>query len=378
MRVGAEYVKNDKVYRVQKQGWRPRRITLWLLVPLVVFLVMGVYCLFAGIGMEKEGATDYEVAGKIDYKVYLKQNDYYKEKFLGPNMQYIASLINVIHTNFDYSFSANDDLQVVSKYKVVAQTKVTDRNDASKVLYDVSEDLVKEATQTTDNGELEIKADVDIDYDKYNQKMREFRSTFGVAADCQLVLKLVVNLDGAVKEEEVLAMTIPLSEQTVDIDINTEALNKTGQIGEVEQVVYVKNGAMVTVGGVIVVMSLILIGAVIYYYVTRFNDDLYEKALHKILKEYDTYIVEASGTVYEMENVVRVLSFRELLDAQNLEKTPILFLEVEPGNKAYFIVNGANTTYRFTLSRAYQEKMKYGVDEEEIDDQEDEDDEIIL
>ncbi len=378
MRVGAEYVKNDKVYRVQKQGWRPRRITLWLLVPLVVFLVMGVYCLFAGIGMEKEGATDYEVAGKIDYKVYLKQNDYYKEKFLGPNMQYIASLINVIHTNFDYNFSANDDLQVVSKYKVVAQTKVTDRNDASKVLYDVSEDLVKEATQTTDNGELEIKADVDIDYDKYNQKMREFRSTFGVAADCQLVLKLVVNLDGAVKEEEVLAMTIPLSEQTVDIDINTEALNKTGQIGEVEQVVYVKNGAMVTVGGVIVVMSLILIGAVIYYYVTRFNDDLYEKALHKILKEYDTYIVEASGTVYEMENVVRVLSFRELLDAQNLEKTPILFLEVEPGNKAYFIVNGANTTYRFTLSRAYQEKMKYGVDEEEIDDQEDEDDEIIL
>ena len=52
------------------------------------------------------------------------------------------------------------------------------------------------------------------------------------------------------------------------------------------------------------------------------------------------------------------MSFKELLDAQNLENTPIVFLEVEPGNKAYFIVNGANTTYRFTLSRAYQNHLK--------------------
>lgn len=358
MRSDAKYIKKDKVYKTSKRAWRPRRVTLWLLVPLLLFCVLGGYCIYNGVGFETEGATDYQVEGKIDYKVYLKDNDYYSEKFLGPGMQYIASLINVVHTDFDYVFSANEDLNINYEYKIVAQTLVTDRSDASKVLYDKSEDIVKTKTDQTANGEIAIREGVDIDYNKYNQKMREFRNTFGVAADCELILKLIVNTDGAVKTEEKMSIEIPLSEQTLDIEMNTEGLNRTGQLGEASQVFYVKNSPVLIVGAAIVVISLILMIVVIYYYATRFNGDLYEKALHKILKEYDTYIVEANGTIYERENVVRVMSFKELLDAQNLENTPIVFLEVEPGNKSYFIVNGVNTTYRFTLSRAYQDFLQ--------------------
>lgn len=358
MRSDAQYVKKDKVYKTKKKFWRPQHITLWLLVPLILFVVLGGYCIYTGVGLETEGATDYQVEGKIDYKIYLKENDYYAEKFLGPGMQYIASLINVVHADFDYVFSANEDLNINYDYKIVAETKVTDRGDASKVLYKNSEDVMESKTGQTSNGEIAIREGIDIDYPKYNQKMREFRNTFGVAANCDLTLRLVVNTDGAVKTEEVMALEIPLSEQTVDVALNTEGLNRTGQLGDPTRVVYVKDGTALILGATIIVVSLVLIGFVIYYYVTRFNDDLYEKALHKILKEYDTYIVEANGTIYELENVVRVMSFKELLDAQNLENTPIVFLEVEPGNKSYFIVNGANTTYRFTLSRAYQEHLQ--------------------
>lgn len=359
-----QYIKKDKVYKTKRKSWRPRHITLWLLVPLVIFVVLGGYCIYNGIGFEKEGAVDYQVEGKIDYKVYLKDNDYYEEKFLGPGMQYIASLINVVHTDFDYIFSANEDLNVNYNYQIVAETKVTDRDDASKVLYKANEELVKTKTGQTANGEIEIREGVDIDYGKYNQKMREFRSTFGVAADCLLTLKMIVSMDGAVKNEETMSIEIPLSEQTVDIAMNAENLNRTGELGDAVRVFYVKNQSVLIVGGVIVLVSLVLIALVIYYYATRLNDDLYEKALHKILKEYDTYIVEANGVIYELENVIRVMSFKELLDAQNLENTPIVFLEVEPGNKSYFIVNGASTTYRFTLSRAYQEKLREEGDKE--------------
>lgn len=358
MRSDVRYVKKDKVYKTKKKAWRPRRATLWLLIPLILFMALGGYCIYSGVGLETEGATDYQVEGKIDYKIYLKENDYYEEKFLGPGMKYIASLINVVHADFDYIFSANEDLNINYEYKIVAETKVTDRGDASKVLYRNSEEIVSTKKGQTENGEIAIREGVDIDYPKYNQKMREFRNTFGVAADCDLTLQLVVNTDGAVKAEELMALEIPLSEQTVDVVLNTEDLNRTGQLGDATQVFYVKNAPVLIAGAVIMVVSVILAGLVIYYYVTRFNDDLYEKALHKILKEYDTYIVEANGTIYELENVVRVMSFKELLDAQNLENTPIVFLEVEPGNKSYFVVNGATTTYRFTLSRAYQEHLR--------------------
>lgn len=358
MRSKAKYVKKDKVYKTKKNAWRPRRVTLWLLVPLVLFCGLGVYCIYSGVGFETEGTTDYQVEGKIDYKVYLKDNDYYEEKFLGPGMQYIASLINVVHTDFDYVFSANDDLNINYDYKVVAQTRVTDRSDSSKVLYDVSEDLLTKKSNQTENGEIAIREGLDIDYGKYNQKMREFRNTFGVAANCELILKMVVNTDGAVKTNDEMSIEIPLSEQTLDIEMNTAGLNRQGQLGEASEVFYVKNTSVLVSGAVITVLSLVMMGVVIYYYATRFNGDLYEKALHKILKEYDTYIVEANGTIYEHENVVRVMSFKELLDAQSLESSPIVFLEVEPGNKSYFVVNGTNTTYRFTLSRAYQDLLQ--------------------
>lgn len=54
---------------------------------------------------------------------------------------------------------------------------------------------------------------------------------------------------------------------------------------------------------------------------------------------------------------VRAENFKELLDASQAESSPIVFLEVVPGEKAYFVVNGVNTTYRYTLSRAYQDRL---------------------
>ena len=55
--------------------------------------------------------------------------------------------------------------------------------------------------------------------------------------------------------------------------------------------------------------------------------------------------------------MVRVESFDELIDAQKMEQKPIVFYEVEPGNKSYFVLNGDKSTYRFTLTKAYQERL---------------------
>lgn len=356
--VKVKYIKADKVYHVKKKAWRPKQITLWLLLPLAIFLGLGIYSIVSGIGYEAVGQLEYQVKGDIDYKVYLKENDYYPSKFLGKDMQYIASLISLVQADFSYKLLANEALNAHYQYEVIAELKVTDRADKSKVLYEHEETLASAEMREVQEREIEIREDVSIDYEKYNDYVRAFRTEFGLAANCELNIKLNVNVDGQIKTQDVLAMVIPLSEQTVDIVIDAGDLNRTETLGGTDKVLYAEDAAQVGSGSVVVILSLLLAGVVIYYYVTRFNDDLYEKALRKILKEYDTYIVEANEAVYKEKEVVRVASFKELLDAQNLENVPIVFLEVEPGNKAYFIVRGANSTYRFTLSRAYQEKLK--------------------
>lgn len=364
MRSDVKYVKNDKVYKVKQKAWRPRRVTLWLLLPLVLVLALGGYCVYNAFSSDSEGLSEYKVQGDIDYKVYLKDNDYYTEKYLEKGMQYIASLIKVVSADFDYEFAADDDAASTYDYKVVADLRVTDRSDKSKVMYENAEDLLKKEDLKIENGIINIHENVNIDYAKYNDYVRNFRNEFGLAANCELNLKLVVNVEGEIDTEDTLAMVIPLSEQTVDIKMDTQGVTRTEKVGDEETTVYVKNYSMLIVGIIVIVTSLILMVAVVYYYVTRFNDNLYEKSLHKILKEYDTYIVEASDTIYETEDVVKVPSFKELLDAQALENTPIVFLEVEPGKKSYFIVNGAKTTFRYTLSKAYQDKLQHDGEKE--------------
>lgn len=352
-----QYVKKDKVYKAKKQPWRPRKVRIWLLVPLVLLMLLGGYVVFTSVGVESKGLEEYKVAGEIDYKVYLKDNDYYSEKFLDSGMQYIANLISVVRADFDYTLEADESVDANYGYEIVAEAKATDRTDKSKVLYERTDTLKTSEIRPVEGGEIKLNDSVDIDYRKYSDYMRTFRNDFGIAANCFLDLKMIVKVDGAIKKEDTLAMNIPLSDQTVDIAIDTQAINREEKVGNEVKSVYVKNLPLLIVGSVITLASLIMAIIIIHLYKTRYDDNLYEKALHKILKEYDTYIVNATQTLYELENVMRVENFKELLDASQAENSPIVFLEVVPGEKAYFVVNGANTTYRYTLSRAYQDRL---------------------
>ena len=50
------------------------------------------------------------------------------------------------------------------------------------------------------------------------------------------------------------------------------------------------------------------------------------------------------------------MSIEELLDVNELTKEPIIFYEVEPNQKSYFIILKDDTLYKLTISRAYLEK----------------------
>ena len=357
MQSDIDYIKDDKVYKVKHQAWRPRKVRVWLLIPLIVMMVLSGYVIFNSVGVESTGLTEYQVAGDIDYKVYLKDNDYYTEKFLGPGMQYIASLISVVRADFSYNLDADENIDANYEYEIVAEVKATDRSDKNKVLYERSDKLKSSKITPVEGGEIKITDNVDIDYRKYSDYLRTFRNDFGIAANCFLDLKMVVKVDGAIQTEDTLALNLPLSDQTVDVAIVTQAINREEKVGNEVKSLYAKNLPLLITGIVITLTSLGLIIVIIYLYKTRYDNNLYEKALHKILKEYDTYIVNATQTLYELENVMRVENFKELLDASQAENSPIVFLEVVPGEKSYFVVNGATTTYRYTLSRAYQDKL---------------------
>ena len=174
---------------------------------------------------------------------------------------------------------------------------------------------------------------------------------------------MVIDVDGdydkttdKINSNNNLKMVIPLSEQTVDIEMTASDIDNNKSLAYTEKL-QIGNIILLSSGLILSLLGLSGIISALYIYLSRYSNDPYENALHKLLKNYDTYIVKAKSDFRESENLIRVETFDELIDAQKIEQTPIVFYEVEPGNKAYFVLTGSKATYRFTLTKAYQERL---------------------
>jgi len=358
------YEKNDKVYHVKKKRLSVKKWTMFLVLPSLIFIIFSVFCITNSISLKgTEDQISYSENGNIDYKVYLKDNNYYEEKFLGKDMQYIASLINTINVDFNYQLHATENMDFDYKYKILGTLKITDKTDKTKVLYTKDYILKDETKESLNANNFRIDADVDIDYDKYNSYANAFRRDYALTSNAELVLKMEIDVDGKykdledkIKKDNNLEISIPLSEQTLEIAMDASKINQSDVLSN-QKGTSVTNVILLIAGIILCSIGLIGFGIAIYLYLERYSNDPYEKALHKILKNYDTYIIKAKSDFRESEEPIRVASFEELIDAQQMEKTPILFYEVEPGKKAYFVLNGTKSTYRFTLTKAYQIKL---------------------
>lgn len=358
------YEKNDKVYLVKKRKESEKKVSFLFIFLSMLFILFGVFYIMSSLSLNGTGEKIFcDESGNIDYKVYLKDNDYYEEKFLGSDMQYIASLINTINIRFNYEMHATEKMHFDYKYKIIGTLKITDKIDKNKVLYKKEYVLKEETNKSLETNSFRITEDIDIDYDKYNSYADAFRRDYSLSSNAFLELKMLISIDGEYKALEdkinkkgTLEMSIPLSEQTIDIAMNASKIENNDVLSE-EEGFKIYDRILLLEGIVLLIVGLFSFIVGVYIFISRSSSNPYEKALYKILKNYDTYIVKAKSDFIESGSLVRVTSFEELIDAQQIEKTPILFYEVIPGEKSYFVLNGTKVTYRFTLTKAYQIKL---------------------
>ena len=79
-------------------------------VKIFIKFVFIVLLFLLGILFLKHGFNDYTFdklpfseKNQIDYKVYLKENNFFDTKYLGMNQAYITSLIDYLDVNFNYN-----------------------------------------------------------------------------------------------------------------------------------------------------------------------------------------------------------------------------------------------------------------------------------
>jgi hypothetical protein len=336
-----------------------------LFVQRMVLIVLGFVMLGFAVGMlilnVQKKTLAYSETGNAGYSVCLKPNSYFSDKCLGKDKQYIASIIDNIPVNFNYDFSADAPLKTVDySYEITARTVANDSSDTSKKsLYDNTETLVKKtAGKKIDAAGFVLNPSVTIDYNKYNDLISQLRSEYALTLDSNLIVTMSVDVNGTAEgykepmsDHQEIAVTIPLSERTINVSLASKDAASNGAFEEV--VPSVMNTIYLIaaiVGGVMALLGLALTVLVVLR--RRGAESEYEKELGRILREYNQLIIEADHVpAIDKKHLVEVSDFDELLDARETIQKPIVHVNLDD-DRSLFVIEDPGTSYSFILAGA--------------------------
>lgn len=117
----------------------------------------------------------YKENSDVDYKVFLKENEFYENEYVEKDNQYIASLIDYITADFNYELEIYEkNIKYDYKYRIDAEVNVKEKK-TDKSIYNFSEELVSQKSFSHDSNSIaKINEQIDIDYNKYNDLIKKF------------------------------------------------------------------------------------------------------------------------------------------------------------------------------------------------------------
>lgn len=362
-----DYYSTDKVYnanrkKLSKKGF----ITISILITAII-IVSIIVSMTDSVELNKEQGVKYNENGNIDYKIYLKDNNYYDTSYLNKGMQYVASLIKTINVKYDYKMNSTENLNYKYRYRIEGNLQITERDQPEKILYNKKENIITEQEKEIKSDNYNINEEIDIDYNKYNSIVNSYKKDLGLTVSSNLILTLYIQTEatgeGITKElnkENKMQITIPLSEQTVNITLNTNEIKEQGNIEKENKIIKVKNEKMFTVTLLLITTLIVEMIYVIKTYIENYSKDIYTVTVNKILKNYDRLIVNGTASIKESKypNKIETDKFEEMVDAAQNLNVPILYYELIQGEKCVFVVAKEDTLYKYRLTKAYLENNK--------------------
>ena len=303
----------------------------------------------------------------VQYRVNLKDNDYYPNSYIEMNQKYFADLISDIEIEFKHFSLASNKYNYNYKTRETATIYVFDRAGDNKDLeLWKKEYLLDESNLVFGVNELDYKVNksIRINYDAFNQVVKDFQNNFALSTTSFVRVSFSVIASNTIKAYGLVHTTV--DEITVDIPLNervftisTNAEDRVDEIKGNNQVVEADSFLLV-IGLIGLIISVVLIIWVLIKYIREEKQEsLYLTTLNKILASYGDVIVQATNKIdFKDMIIIEVESFDELMDAQNELRSPIAYFEIIANEKSAFVIVDQNQVWRYTLSSKLLDKTK--------------------
>ena len=316
-------------------------------------LFLSLFLLITSFTVRKEQNVNYQENSNIDYKVFLKDNDFYDQDYLEKDKAYVASLIKKIDADFNYTFKIDTKTDIDFKYDIIGTLVIADGTGKS-VFFEKDYKLFENGTANIVQGTFEnINKTISIDYNYYNNLANKFKTNYGINTTSNLIVKLKVkevskddNLD--LKNNSEMSLTIPLSEREVNINMDYKDVNKNNMVVSSGSV-SVNSYLYIVLGIVLLLLSIFFLSKILS--TSKSKKSKYDRDIKRILKEYDRLIVNTKTAPDKKgKKVIDIDSFDELLDVRDNLKLPIKYYVIEEHKKCNFYINHDEELYLYIVS----------------------------
>ena len=334
----------------------------------IVFSLFSLYYFKMGLKNTYQEEVSYKSSSNVSYKVYLLENDYFDEPYLGMDRTYISSLINYIDINFNYNLNFSNFVSGKYTYYIkgiIAADKVKD-DDSS--YWSKSYILKEPVTISYDNqNSFNIDTNAKVDYQKYNSLLNEFRKDYGISFDGAFKVQLVIesesnatNIKESIPVDSLIEVRVPLTQQVIDLSIDLSNNDNEGEVSETIVNNTSSNYVFLGLGILFMSVTLCLLWLIFRYIIFIYlSKSEYSKTLKKILSTYDSVIVNVSNLPNLNDlKVIEVNTFSELIDAHSEVRMPINYYEEVADCKSVFVLVSTNMAWVYTLiNHEYEKKL---------------------
>ena len=341
-------------------GYEIRVMTYIVLILLC--LISTVFVLNKAFSSKSPEYVTYQENSNVDYKVFLKKNEFYETEYLGKDMIYVASLINKIDVDFNYIFGIDKPSDIVFDYNIIGKLVITD-NEGKNTFFEKEYTLLKTVSEDINvQTNHKINKKVSVNYGYYNNLANKFRANYGVDTNSNLIVTLNVRERGKkhnIKNNNNMSLTIPLSEKAINIKMDYKEINSKSQIA-VDKDFSINSYMYLAIGVLIIAITIILLILLTQLILRgKPKKSVYDKHIKRILNEYDRLIVETkTAPDLNNEKITHVDTFDELLDVRDNLNLPIKYYEIHKHQKCNFYINHNDEIYLLTIKAVDLEESK--------------------
>ncbi len=318
----------------------------------ILFLGLALVFVFKSFSVDGMSSKTYKETLHTDYKIYLKDNEFYDEDF-ATDSAVPTSSIDYINFDYNYIFSSGQFLDFDYKYAVVGTLNIRDMDGNELLNKEYVLDDVKQARDINTNT-FGISGDFDLDYDFYANILDDFSSNYAVNVvgnlEISMQLENSVNDDNQaiIKDKSIKKLgVVPITHGVAKISVADDE-----NIGNLYNERSINNHTMFVLGVVFGLLFVVAIGVAIGLLINK-NKKLtkHDRIVEKLLISYDRLIVETRSLLNFNEfHIIKLDEFKELLDVRDNLNLPITYSLIKEHEISYFYIRKDNDLYLYSVN----------------------------